>query len=121
MFTEDMTAMVRVTSNANRNNNRNILFPARFIAGEFQGRFLRIGLRGSIAGAMGALLFFFATSITVSNILPDQSGAQLGALFGSFSLGIEGIIAIGLLIPAIATLTAITSRLTVQRFLRSPS
>jgi len=92
-----------------------------FIAGEFQGRFLRIGLRGSIGGAAASLLFFFGVGITVSNVLPAQSGAQLNALFGTFSLGFEGIVAIAILIPAISALTAITSRLTVQSFLRNPS
>ncbi|MCF6326232.1 MAG: ABC transporter permease [Devosiaceae bacterium] len=92
-----------------------------FIAGEFQGRFLRIGLRGSIAGAVASLLFFFGAGIAVSSILPDQSGAQLGALFGTFSLGFEGIIAVSLLVPAISALTAVTSRLTVQSFLRNTS
>ncbi len=92
-----------------------------FIAGEFQGRFLRIGLKGAIVGAGAALLFFFVSGITVSNVLPEPSGAQLGALFGTFSLGIFGILAISALVPAIAVLTAITSRLTVQSFLRRPS
>jgi len=92
-----------------------------FIAAEFQGRFLRIGLRGSIAGALASLIFFLGAGITVSSILPDQSGAQLGTLFGTFSLGLEGMIAIALLVPAISILTAVTSRLTVQSFLRNPS
>lgn len=89
----------------------------RFVAGEFQGRFLQIGLRGGTIGALGAILFFFATSILTSSFLPESSSAQLGILFGSFSLGIEGIIGILLLIPVIAVLTAVTSRVTVRRFL----
>ncbi len=92
-----------------------------FIAGEFQGRFLRIGLRGSIIGTIAALLFFLGAGMTVSNILPAPSGAQLGALFGTFSLGMEGMAAIALLIPAISALTAITSRMTVRKFLRRMS
>jgi cell division transport system permease protein len=92
-----------------------------FIAEEFQGRFLRIGLRGGIMGGLAALLFFFAISVMLSNVLPSEAGTQLGALFGSFSLGLDGILAIGILVPIIAGLTAITSRLTVKSFLRKPS
>ena len=93
----------------------------RFIAGEFQGRFLRIGLRGGIIGGLIALAFFFITSLTVGNVLPDASGAQLSTLFGSFSLGLEGILAIAILVPIIAGLTAITSRMAVRNFLRQTS
>ncbi len=92
-----------------------------FIAGEFQGRFLRIGLKGGIAGGLGALVFFFAAAIAVDNVLPSASGAQLGVLFGRFSLGFDGILAIGVLVPIIAGLTAITSRLTVRQFLKQTS
>ncbi len=93
----------------------------RFIAGEFQDRFLAIGLRGGIIGGLAALAFFFAASLAVGNVLPDASGAQLGVLFGRFSLGWDGMLAIATLVPIIAGLTAITSRMTVRRFLRQIS
>jgi len=92
-----------------------------FIAGEFQGRFLRIGLKGGMAGGLGALLFFFAAAIAVDNVLPSASGAQLGVLFGRFSLGFDGLFAIIMLVLIIAGLTAITSRLTVRQFLKQTS
>ncbi|HHG89681.1 MAG TPA: ABC transporter permease [Devosia sp.] len=93
----------------------------RFIAGEFQDRFLAIGLRGGIVGGLAALAFFFAASLAVGNVLPDASGAQLGILFGRFSLGWDGMLAIATLVPIIAGLTAITSRMTVRSFLRQIS
>ncbi len=93
----------------------------RFIAGEFQDRFLAIGLRGGAIGGLAALAFFFAASLAVGNVLPDASGAQLGVLFGRFSLGWDGMLAIATLVPIIAGLTAITSRITVRRFLRQIS
>ncbi len=93
----------------------------RFIAGEFQDRFLAIGLRGGIIGGLAALVFFFAAGLTVGNVLSDASGAQLGVLFGRFALGWDGILAIVTLVPIIAGLTAITSRLTVRSFLRQTS
>lgn len=92
-----------------------------FIAGEFQGRFLAIGLRGGIIGGIIALSFFAIIGLTVGKILPNETGAQLSSLFGSFSLGWEGVLAIAMLVPIIAGLTALTSRLAVGSFLRQTS
>ncbi len=89
----------------------------RFIAGEFQSRFLKIGFRGAIIGSILAIIFFTILGMLSSNIFPDIPTEQLSILFGTFSLGIDGIIAILLLAPIIAGLTAITSRITVRRFL----
>jgi cell division transport system permease protein len=89
----------------------------KFIAGEFQERFLKIGLKGGLIGGSTALLFFIIVSIVVSAVLPDQSSAQLSVLFGRFSLGFWGIFGIVLIVPVIAALTALTSRITVRQFL----
>lgn len=88
-----------------------------FIAGEFQGRFLAIGFRGGIYGGIAAIAFFIGVGLIVSGALPNEASQQLGALFGRFSLGIDGMLGIAAVIPVIAALTAITSRLTVRRFL----
>ena len=88
-----------------------------FIAGEFQGRFLAIGLRGGIFGGLAAILFFFLIGMTVGNVAPDVANTQLGYFFGTFALGVDGIIGIAAVVPVIAALTAITSRMTVRRFL----
>jgi len=87
-----------------------------FIAGEFQGRFLSIGFRGGVVGGIGALVFFVIVGLT-GNVVPQEANAQLGVLFGRFALGADGIIGIAAVVPVIAALTAITSRLTVRRFL----
>ncbi len=92
-----------------------------FIAGEFQGRFLAIGFRGGVIGGLGAVLFFFLVAGAAGSIVPDQASAQLGFLFGRFSLGLDGILGIAAVIPVIAALTAITSRFTVRRFLTQTS
>jgi len=92
-----------------------------FIAGEFQGRFMRIGLRGGLIGGAAALLFFIVTGLVVGNVLPQESGAQLGVLFGRFSLGVDGVVMLATVVPVIAVLTAITSRVTVRRFLTQTS
>ena len=89
----------------------------RFIAGEFQKRFLTIGITGGVIGGVMALTFFFVTGLVVSNVLPSESSAQLAALFGRFALGLDGIAAILFIVPVVGGLTALTSRLTVRRFL----
>jgi cell division transport system permease protein len=93
----------------------------RFIAGEFQGRFLAIGFRGGIVGGLAALGFFIAVGFATSDMLPNEASQQLGVLFGRFALGIDGILGIAAMVPVIAALTAITSRMTVRRFLSQTS
>jgi cell division transport system permease protein len=93
----------------------------KFIAGEFQGRFLSIGLQGGLLGAVAATLFFFIIGTGAGNMLSSEASAQVGVLFGRFALGLDGIIGIAAVIPVIAALTAITSRLTVRRFLAQTS
>jgi cell division transport system permease protein len=92
-----------------------------FIAGEFQGRFLAIGFRGGVVGGLAAVLFFLAVSFAVSGVLSNEASQQLGVLFGRFALGIDGILGIAAVVPVIAALTAITSRMTVRRFLSQAS
>ena len=92
-----------------------------FIAGEFQGRFLSLGFRGGVIGGLGAVVFYFLVAGATGSIVPDQASAQLGFLFGRFSLGLDGILGIAAVVPVIAALTAITSRLTVRRFLSQTS
>lgn len=88
-----------------------------FIAAEFQGRFLRIGLAGGLAGGVFALVFFMALGTLTSALLPQSAGDQIGLLFGSFWLGWDGILGLLAIVPIVAGLTALTSRLTVRRFL----
>lgn len=88
-----------------------------FIAGEFQGRFLAIGFRGALIGGLGAIIFFFAVSLAASNVTSTDVSAELGAVFGRFAIGYEGVGFIIAVVPVIAAMTAVTSRLTVRRFL----
>ena len=93
----------------------------RFIAGEFQGRFLSIGLQGGLLGTIAGLLFFTLIGTAAGNMLSSEAGAQVGILFGRFALGVDGIVGILAVVPVIAALTAITSRVTVRRFLNETS
>lgn len=89
----------------------------QFVAGEFQGRFLMIGFRGGLIGGVAAIAFFVMAGLATGGFLPQVSSDQLNILFGRFALGFDGIVGILFIVPVIAGLTAITSRLTVRRFL----
>lgn len=93
----------------------------RFIAGEFQGRFLSIGLQGGLLGTVLSILFFALIGVAAGSVLPSEATAQVGVLFGQFLLGWDGIFIILLVVPVIAALTAITSRLAVRRYLSEAS
>ncbi|KKB13418.1 cell division protein FtsX [Devosia geojensis] len=92
-----------------------------FIAGEFQGRFLAIGLRGGVIGGVAAIVFFLLVGMAAGNVISDEAGAQVGVLFGRFVLGWDGIVGIVAVVLVIAALTAVTSRMTVRRFLSQTS
>ena len=93
----------------------------KFIAGEFQGRFRSFGLQGGLLGAVAALLFFTVVGTVAGNMLSSEAGAQVGVLFGRFALGFDGMIGILAVVPVIAALTAITSRITVRHYLSETS
>jgi len=93
----------------------------KFIAGEFQGRFLSIGLQGGFLGALLAILFFLLIGMAAGSVLPSEATAQVGVLFGQFLLGWDGMTFILAVVPVIAVLTAITSRMTVRRYLSEAS
>ncbi len=93
----------------------------KFIAGAFQGRFLSIGLQGGFLGALFAILFFLLIGMAAGSVLPSEANAQVGVLFGRFLLGWDGMAFILAVVPVIAVLTAITSRVTVRRYLSEAS
>jgi cell division transport system permease protein len=93
----------------------------KFIAGEFQGRFLSIGLQGGFLGAVLAVLFFLVIGTAAGSVLPSEATAQVGVLFGQFLIGWDGMAFIIAVVPVIAVLTAVTSRVTVRRYLSEAS
>lgn len=88
-----------------------------FIAGEFQGRFLMLGFRGGLAGGVAAIVFFILAGMATGNVTSGATSAQIDVMFGQFVLGFDGVLGIAVVIPVIAGLTAVTSRMTVRRFL----
>ena len=90
-----------------------------FIAGHFQRHFLLLGLKGGAIGGGLALLMFGLIDFANGWLLSSAAGAQLGALFGTFSIGLAGYAAVLAQIALTALVTAATSRHTVNRTLET--
>jgi cell division transport system permease protein len=85
----------------------------RFIVGQFQRHFLLLGLKGGVIGGGAAILLFLIMGSGASWFAGTPWADQFEALFGSFSIGWNGYIAILLQIALIAVIAALTSRRTV--------
>jgi cell division transport system permease protein len=88
-----------------------------FIAGQFQRHFLLLGLKGGLVGGGAAILFFLISGSGSALFAGTAWADQFEALFGTFSIGLTGYIAIFAQIALIALIAAITSRRTVYRTL----
>jgi cell division transport system permease protein len=88
-----------------------------FIAGHFQRHFLVLGLQGGAVGGGAAIVLFLVAELLSRLFGGSAATAQGAALFGSFSLGPTGYIAVLGQIVLIALVTAFTSRQTVNRTL----
>ncbi|HEX3161107.1 MAG TPA: ABC transporter permease [Pseudolabrys sp.] len=90
-----------------------------FIARNFQHHFLLLGLQGGAIGG-GAAIILFALAGLVSRWFAGTAGSdQTSALFGSFSIGLAGYIAVLCQVALIAVVTALTSRHTVNSTLEA--
>lgn len=90
-----------------------------FIARNFQHHFLLLGLQGGAIGG-GAAIILFALAGLVSRWFAGTAGEdQTSALFGSFSIGLAGYIAVLCQVALIAVVTALTSRHTVNSTLEA--
>jgi cell division transport system permease protein len=89
----------------------------RFIVGEFQRHFLLLGLRGGLIGAGAAAILFLLMSLIGSQTFSVAEAEQVSMLFGNFAIGPTGYFgALGVAF-LIAIMTAVTSRVTVFRYL----
>jgi cell division transport system permease protein len=88
-----------------------------FIAGQFRRHFLMLGLKGGLIGG-GAAIVVFALAGTLSDWFLATAGAnEITALFGTFSIGTAGYVAVLCQVMLIALVTAETSRQVVNRTL----
>jgi cell division transport system permease protein len=90
-----------------------------FVASEFQRRFLALGIEGGVAGALAAAICYFVAGIVSTRFASTAAADQIEAVFGSFQFGLTGYCLICAVAIAVAYSTAIVSRLTVKRRLRS--
>ncbi len=86
-----------------------------FIAGHFQRHFLRLGLSGGVIGGGSAVTLFALAELASGWFAGTPGGEQFSALFGSFSIGLLGYVAVLAQIGLIAFVTAASSRRTVNR------
>jgi len=89
-----------------------------FIAREFQRHFLILGLKGGAIGGAAALAVFALVHLIDAWFRGRPGEEQIGALFGTFSIGVSGYAAIVAHVVLIALITALTSRLTVHHTLK---
>ena len=90
-----------------------------FVAGQFQRHFLILGFRGgAIGGGVAIALFAILRAINAS-LSGTPGGDEAAALFGSFSIGIAGYVAIVVLVVLMAVVTAFASRRTVNQTLEA--
>ncbi len=90
-----------------------------FIANNFQRHFLVMGLQGGGIGGGAAILIFLIAALIGRWSAGSAAGDQSAALFGSFSLGLFGYVAVLGQILLSAVVTAVTSRHTVNRTLEA--
>jgi len=86
-----------------------------FITGHFQRHFLQLGLKGGVIGGGSAVALFMLAELSSRWSLGTAGGEQIAALFGTFSIGILGYIAILGQVVLIAAVTTATSRHIVNR------
>ncbi len=89
----------------------------RFIAGQFQRRFLLFGVEGGAIGGALALLAMAAAALAIGGSTGRPGADQIEALFGRFELPSTAYGLVLALVVAVALLTALTSRLAVRRSL----
>ncbi len=88
-----------------------------FIANQFQRHFLVLGFKGGSIGGGAAILLFGVTEASNAWLAGTPGGDQVAGLFGNFSIGVAGYLAIVLQIVFMALVTAFASRHTVNRTL----
>jgi cell division transport system permease protein len=90
-----------------------------FIAGHFQRHFLLLGLQGGAIGGGAAIVLFVLAGLISRWFTGTAGGDQTSAMFGSFSIGFSGYIAVLGQVVLIAAVTAMTSRQTVNHTLET--
>jgi cell division transport system permease protein len=90
-----------------------------FIGSQFQRHFLILGFKGGAIGGGAAILLFGAMEAANTWLAGTPGGDEVAALFGTFTIGVLGYLAILWQIVLMAVVTAFASRRTVNQTLES--
>jgi cell division transport system permease protein len=88
-----------------------------FVASQFQRHFLLLGFNGGAIGGGIALALFGILDVASDWVSGTAGGDEARSLFGTFSIGVGGYLAIVVLVVLMAAVTAATSRRTVNQTL----
>jgi cell division transport system permease protein len=88
-----------------------------FVGSQFQRHFLILGLKGGAIGGGGAIVLFGVVEAMNAWLAGTPGGDEAAALFGTFSIGVVGYLAILAQIVLMALVSAMASRHTVKRTL----
>lgn len=89
----------------------------RYIAREFQKRFLTLGFKGGFYGAVAACGLIIILKLVVWFYRESAAGDQLHALFGAFEIGARGYGAMIVIAVIVSAITGLVSRFAVERVL----
>ena len=78
-----------------------------------------LNLAGGVIGGVCAALVFAGAGVLQASLADTAGGDQLQALFGSFTLGVPGYLAIAAIAGGVALATGFTSRTVVFRHLQA--
>ena len=90
-----------------------------FVAAQFQRHFLVLGFKGGAIGGGTAIVLFGVAEAANAWLAGTPGGDEVAVLFGKFSIGVSGYLAILLQIVFMALVTAFASRHTVNRTLET--
>jgi cell division transport system permease protein len=90
-----------------------------FVARQFQRHFLALGFKGGAIGGGAAIILFGVVQALNTWFTSTAAGEEAAALFGSLSIGAFGYLAILGQVLLMAVVTALASRHTVNRTLRT--
>jgi len=90
-----------------------------FVSSQFQRHFLALGFKGGAIGGGAAIILFGFVEAASAWLAGTPGGDEAAALFGNFSVGVSGYVAILTQIVLMAVVTALASRHTVNRTLAS--
>jgi cell division transport system permease protein len=90
-----------------------------FVGNQFQRHFLLLGLKGGAIGGGAAIVLFGLMEALNAWLTGTAAGDEAAALFGSFSIGVTGYLAILAQIGLMSFVTATASGHTVKRTLET--